>query len=274
MRLLRSCFNFSVLFLGAPLIASIYGQPVLVHALRLFSLQFLISGLESMSFVLSQRDQRARISNYADMISNAAMAIFVIAIATVLKSYVALIYGVLLQRTLLTLGSYLFYRKIGVGIAFDREAIAEQFRFARFVMPSSLLTIVLSQYDKLALLRFFDLALVGVYSISGNMIGPISGVIMHNARVILYARCAAYFRSDPATAAAHYYQDQSTLTHAGRRVTGYRRRVLASLRCDSLRHPIRHGWPHPDDHGFGHNDRRLSTMRPRTCWSLRAHARC
>ena len=36
-----------------------------------------------MSFILAQRDQKARISNYADMISNAVMTVFVIVVAHV-----------------------------------------------------------------------------------------------------------------------------------------------------------------------------------------------
>ena len=214
-RFFRSVLNFGVLFLCAPIIADIYNTPVLTNALRIFSFQFLIAGFESMSFVLTQRDQKARISNYADLISNAAMTLFVIGAASVLRSYLALVYGVLLQQTLITIGSHFFYRNIGIRFAYDREAVADQFKFARFVLPSSLLTMVLSQYDKLILLKLFNLTLVGVYSVAGNMLGPISGVILHNARVILYARCSAYFRSDRSTARARYYEENRRLLLVG-----------------------------------------------------------
>jgi lipopolysaccharide exporter len=210
-RFLRCLLNFSVVFLCAPIIAAIYSTPVLTNALRVFSFQFLIAGFESMSFILSQRDQKARIGNYADLISSAAMTVFVIVAASILRSYLALIYGVLLQQALLTIGSHFFYRNIGIRFAYDREVAAEQFKFAGFVLPSSLLTMVLSQYDKLILLKLFNLTLVGVYSVAGNMLGPISGVIVHNARVVLYARCSAYFRSDKESARVRYYADNQRL---------------------------------------------------------------
>ncbi len=214
-RFLRCVLNFSIVFLGAPVIAEIYSTPVLTTALRLFSFQFLIAGFESMSFILANRDQKARISNYADMISNAVMTIFVIVVASILRSYLALIYGVLLQQTLMTIGSHFLYRNIGIRFAYDREVAAEQFKFARFVLPSSLLTMVLSQYDKLILLKLFDLTLVGVYSVAGNMLGPITGVIAHNARVVLYARCSQYFRDDRGTARARYYGENQRLLMIG-----------------------------------------------------------
>jgi lipopolysaccharide exporter len=214
-RLIRCAVNFSILFLTAPIIAHIYQTPILTNPLRILSLQFLLSGFESMSFILAQRDRKARISNYADLASNVVMSAFVIGVASILKSQYALIYGVLLQRALLVISSHFFYRHVGVGIAFDREAIKDQFQFARVVLPSSLLTIVLSQYDKLVLLKLSNLSLLGVYALAGNMIGPITGVIMHNARVVLYARCAEYFRSDSATATARYYAENKNLLMVG-----------------------------------------------------------
>ncbi len=214
-RLMRCSLNFCLVFFGAPIIANIYQTPLLTNAFRLLSIWFLLLGAESMSFVLAQRDQRARISNYTDMISNAVMTLFVIALASVIKNHYVLIYGMLLQRALVTIASYFFYRNIGVGIAFDREAVVEQFRFARFVLPSSLLTIVLSQYDKVVLLKLFNLSFLGVYGIAQNMLGPVTGVTMHNARVVLYARCSHYFRGDRTTARLRYYAENRGLFLVG-----------------------------------------------------------
>ena len=54
-RLIRSVINFSILFIGAPIIAAIYNAPILTSAFRFLSFWFLLSGLESMSFVLAQQ---------------------------------------------------------------------------------------------------------------------------------------------------------------------------------------------------------------------------
>jgi lipopolysaccharide exporter len=210
-RLVRSWFNFLCLYLLAPFIARLYELPVLTDSLRLFSFWFLLGGLESMSFVLAMRDQRAKIGNYADLGTNAVMTVFVIGLAMIVKDHTAFIYGALLQRMLLTITSHFFYRDIGVGFVVEREASKDQFHFAKFVWPSSMLTLVLSQYDRIVLLKLFDLTLLGVYGLAGNMIGPISGLISHNCRVVLYPRCAEYFRSDPSRARERYYSENSKL---------------------------------------------------------------
>ncbi|MGB8114773.1 MAG: oligosaccharide flippase family protein [Candidatus Sulfotelmatobacter sp.] len=214
-RLIRSVFSFAVLLLAAPLIASIYRAPVLKDALRVLSIYFLLNGAESMSFGLAIRHQRARLINYNELASNVTMTLFVIGMAYLLRNQFALILGALLQRLLIVVASHFYYRDIGVGIAFDREAARDQFHFARYVTPSSILTIVLSQYDKIVLARLFNLTLLGVYSIGANMAGQLKGVMMHNARSVLYPRCASYFRSDPSTAAHRYYTENLRLFAVG-----------------------------------------------------------
>ena len=214
-RLIRAIFNFALLLIAAPFIASIYHAPALANALRLLSVWFLINGAESMSFGLAIRHQRARLTNYTELASNAAMTMFVIGMAFLLRNHYALILGALLQRLILVIASHFYYRDVGVAIAFDRTAMRSQFHFARYVMPSSILTIVLSQYDKVVLARLFNLTLLGVYSIAGNMVGPILGIIMHNARVVLYARCSTYFRLDRADAARRYYTENLKLFAVG-----------------------------------------------------------
>jgi lipopolysaccharide exporter len=214
-RLIRSLVNSLIIFFGAPVAAHVYNLPELTNPLRLLSLMFLLAGGESMAYILAQRDQKARISNYTDMISNAAMTIFVIGAGFLIRDHYALILGALFRRVLITVSSHFLYRDVGVAIAFDREAVREQFKFARFVIPSSILTIVLSQYDKVLLLKLSNLSLVGIYTIAGNILAPVSGVIVHNARAVLYPRFAEYFRSDRSSARARHYSENTRLLLIG-----------------------------------------------------------
>ncbi len=210
-RFIRSVFSFIVLYACAPIISQAYDLPVLEDALRLFSPWFLLAGMESMAFIIGQRNQQAKIGNYVDLFSSLASAILVIYLATVIQNYSVFIYGVLVQRALNSLASHFFYREFGVRFAFDLDAIRAQFNFAKVVLPSSVLTILLSQYDKVVLLRIFDLFHLGIYGLAGGMIGPIGGLVMHNCRVILYPRCAAYFREQAETAGDQYYANSAKL---------------------------------------------------------------
>jgi lipopolysaccharide exporter len=214
-RLGRGILNFAIFFLCAPLIGHLYHEPALIGPCKLLSVNFLLTGAESMGYILAQRNQKARIGNYAEFCSNIVMTVVVIGLAFALRNVYALLFGFLLQRVILVVTSHFLYREIGVGLAFDREAIREQFRFARVVTPSSILTMTLNQYDKLVFLRLFSAPLLGIYAIAGNMLAPAKSIIMNNARLILYARCAEYFRSDRATARERYYNENKKLLYLG-----------------------------------------------------------
>ena len=210
-RLGRSLMNFALLYAAAPVIAELYELPVLTDALRMFAWWFPLVGLESMAFSLAQRNQRSKISNYAELATSIVMTLFIVGMATVIKDYRVFIYGSLLQRFLMMVVSHFYYREIGIGIAFDREAMRDQFNFGKFVLPSSLLTIVLSQYDKVVLLKLFDVSLLGIYGLASNMIGPASNLVGHNCRSVLYPRCSDYFRGAREAVMGRYYGENKKL---------------------------------------------------------------
>ena len=210
-RLGRSLMNFALLYAAAPLIARIYGLPLLEHALRMFAWWFPLVGFESMSFIIAQRHQRSKISNYAELATSFVMTLFIVGMATVVKDYTVFIYGTLLQRFLMMVASHFFFREIGIGFAFDREAARDQFHFGKYVLPASILTIVLSQYDKVVLLKLFDVTLLGIYGLASNMIGPFSNLVGHNCRVVLYPRCAEYFRGAREAVMGRYYGENKKL---------------------------------------------------------------
>jgi len=92
---------------------------------------------------------------------------------------------------------------------------------------------IVSQYDKVVLLRLFDLSLLGVYGLASNLSSPVSGVIVHNAQTILYARCADYFRTDRASACSRYYRENRRLLLLGvtlpAALAGFSRSIVAIL---------------------------------------------
>ena len=214
-RFLRNVMNFALLYAFAPRIAELYETPFLAEPLRDYSYTFLLAGLQSMSFLLAQRDQKSRILNYAELATNAAMTVSVVLLAWALRDYYAFVYGALIQRALMSLASLLYYREVGVSFAWDREAVRDQFQFAKVVLPSSLLTIALSQYDRVVLLKLFDLSLLGLYGLAAGIIAPVSGLISKNSRVVLYARCADYVRVDRSSAGRRYYAENIKLMRLG-----------------------------------------------------------
>ena len=101
-----------------------------------------------------------------------------------------------ISRLTMVVMSYQFFKEARPRLQVYRPAAREMLRFGKFVMPSSMLTLVLSQFDKIVFLRLFDLRLLGVYGLAANVAGPIESLISKISQMVLYPRCAHNFRTD------------------------------------------------------------------------------
>ncbi len=210
LRMIRSSANTIILFLAAPLVASIYGTPLLAAPLRIFSVTFLLGGLESMAFPLAVRRKRSRIIVYSELGATFASTLFAITFCYfVSRTYWAMLYAILLGRGVMTLMSYGFYPEARPRFRLDREAARDILSYARFAMPSSMLTLVLNQFDRVIFLRFFDLKLMGIYGLAGNLAGQVEGLISKISQMVLYPRCAHNFRADRDTFSIKYYVENA-----------------------------------------------------------------
>ena len=212
MRLIRSVLSSAVLFMCAPLIATmIYDLPDLALPLRVFSLWFLIDGFESMGFALAIRRKQARLQMYSELAASVLSTAFSIAYCYRYHTFWGIVFSMLLNRLILTVLSHQFYRELRPRIFINLAAAREILTYSKFTIPSSLLTIGLNQFDKIVFLRLFDLRLLGIYGLSGNIAGLIEALISKISQAVLYPRCAHNFRENPGTVTTRYYSENTKL---------------------------------------------------------------
>ncbi|HUZ33517.1 MAG TPA: oligosaccharide flippase family protein [Xanthobacteraceae bacterium] len=208
----RAVFNSAILFLLAPLVATwIYHLPALIAPMRVFSLSFIIGGLQSMSFPLAIRRKQARIIVYSELAAAFASALFSVGYCYFYRNYWGMIYGILINRALLSLLSRQFYPDLVPRFQFDRAAARDLLGLSKYTMPSSVLTLVINQFDKVIFLRLFDLRLLGIYGLAGNIAGSVSSLISKISQTVLYPRCAHSFRTNRSGFALAYYRDNIKL---------------------------------------------------------------
>jgi lipopolysaccharide exporter len=212
MRFSRSVLSGAVLFVCAPLIATkIYDLPALTLPLRVFSLWFLIDGFESMAFALAIRRKQARLQMYSELAASVLSTTFSIVYCYRYHTFWGMAFGMLLNRLIMTVLSHRLYRDLRPRLFIDLAAAREILVYSKFTVPSSFLTLGLTQFDKVVFLRLFDLRLLGIYGLAGNIAGSIETLISKISQAVLYPRCAHNFRENPATAAQRYYTDNTKL---------------------------------------------------------------
>jgi lipopolysaccharide exporter len=211
LRLGRAFINGTLVLILAPWIASLYGASYLTVPLRVFSLWFYINGLESVSFPVAIRRKNSRIFMYSELLATLVSAVFAIVYCYYFRTYWGMLFGILLNRAVMVAMSYCFYPDKRPRIQYDREAARSIFEYTRFAMPSSLLTLGLSQFDKVVFLRLFSLPLLGVYGLAGNIAGAVESLISKISQMVLYPRCAHNYRTDRSTYSLKYYTENIKL---------------------------------------------------------------
>jgi lipopolysaccharide exporter len=202
----RSLLNAVVLFFCAPLISKyVYHTPDLTDPLRFISIWFVVAAGQSMSFPIAIRRKRSRIIMYSELVATFLSSTFAVIYCYYSRDYWGLIYATVLQRALITVMTHLYFPELRPKLHLDWAAAREILGFTKFTMPSSLITLALSQFDKIALLRLFDLHLLGIYGLAGNIAAPIESLIGKISQMVLYPRCAHDFRTDPDTYWIKYY---------------------------------------------------------------------
>jgi O-antigen/teichoic acid export membrane protein len=211
LRLMRAALNAIIVFSCAPLIASLYHSPDLVAPLRVIALWFVISGAETMSFPLAVRHNRARIQIYSELVATLLSTLFAIVYCYYFRTYWGMVYAILLNRLVLSAASYLFYPEHRPRLQFDVAASRTIFRYTRLTVPSGLLTLCLTQFDKFVFLRLFDLRALGIYGLASNIATPIETLIITTCERVLYPRCARDFRSARDAFRTNYYTANNKL---------------------------------------------------------------
>lgn len=204
-RIVRAIINAALLYFIAPFIATIYHAPSLTLPFRVLSGWFLIDGFESTAFPVSVRRKNSRIVMYSELVANIFSTIFTVVYSYYSRDYWGMLYGVIVNRIIMVALSHRYYREIAPSLQWDWPAAKEIFEYTRFVMPSSMLTLFLNQFDRAIFLRLFDFRLLGVYSLATNIISPVENLIGKASQMVLYPRCAHNFRADKTTFSLKYY---------------------------------------------------------------------
>lgn len=211
LRLCRATINSAIVFLSAPALASLYGAATLVAPLRVISLWFILAALESMSFPIAIRQKRARIVMYSEMSATLVATVCTVIYSFFSKNYWGMVAGTLVNRGFLSLLSYCLFRDMRPKLHFDMTVARRIFDTTKFTMPSSVLTLVLSQFDKIVFLRLFDLHLLGLYGLASNIASPVEALVSRISQNVLYPRSASNFRTRHDTFVEKYYTENVKL---------------------------------------------------------------
>jgi O-antigen/teichoic acid export membrane protein len=175
-------------------------------AVRIACLMFVINGFTSLSPYLLEKQGLVTKPIMLEFLASVIGALAMLSITVAYKSVWCVIVGGLFSPILSLIFSYVFYDYSRVHLTFSRSLTRDFFDWAKYIIPSSIITIFCVQLDKFVLVKILSPELLGVYFIALNisMIG--TQFLIQFSRKIVGPTLASNRISDQQEFSSTFYQ--------------------------------------------------------------------
>lgn len=202
---LRGAAITTVIFVFAPQLAMLMGTPEAIWALRIACLSFFLQGIKSLSPIVTRREGVERKNALIDLGIAGLQFPITLAFAFILESYWALVIGMLVSSLMNTAASYLLYPSLSIKPALDKSIFKELWAFSRFIVGSSMITVVVVQFDKVFVTNALPLATVGLYAMAWTVASVADKFTMTFFRTVYMPDVAAAQRRGEREPDAYYH---------------------------------------------------------------------
>ncbi len=206
LRLVRGIALTILIALLAGPIAHFMEKPELQWPIAVAGLTSLIDGLGSMAPFTALRARRVRLLSAIDIGSQILGMIIAVICALIFRSFWAIILSTLIGQLIGTIISYFIYPDASQRFRFSRARAAELWKFSRFITGSTMLTLLITQGDKLVLGRAFPLEMMGIYVIAAGLAMAPVGLVTAYAGRVLYPLYAEIYREAPESLPTKFYR--------------------------------------------------------------------
>jgi O-antigen/teichoic acid export membrane protein len=185
-RLSRDILITAAFVLFSGLMAQYVRDSSLQLAFAVASLTLITEGASSMAFATATRDGNVNRLSIFDLIPVLATICISVGLAIWLRNYWALIIAGILGSILKMVLSYTMFPNSKRRLSFDWSIYREVWLFGRYIVPSSIITLLMGQTDRMILVRIFSKEQFGLYSLASTLSGAPSTLMNSYAGRILY----------------------------------------------------------------------------------------
>lgn len=189
----------------APIVSTVMHKPELTLPFAVSALSFVFSGLTSLSVLTALRYDSSRKLALYDLSLQIAQTLLCILLALWLRNVWAIIISIVFVAAAKAVTSYRIFPGGLHRLTRDRDIARDFFIFSRFILASSILSLLLLQADKLVLARLFTLQEFGLYAIALNLAAAPSSFADAYISRISFPVYAQAWRDNPASMRNIYY---------------------------------------------------------------------
>lgn len=180
-------------------------NPSLGLLLGCAALTFAIEGTVSPSLFTALRTGAVRLLSLIDVIVLTLQFIATLIAALVFHNAWAIIIGMILGSFVRAALSFTLFANGKRRFRYDPTIGRDLWTFSRSIAPSSILTLVIAQVDKLLLASYLNVAAFGVYATAANLAAAPQALAHSYANRIIYPALARAWRDEPQNMQVEYY---------------------------------------------------------------------
>jgi O-antigen/teichoic acid export membrane protein len=167
---LRGVVVMAAMWLLAPYLTRAFGgAPVVTTMLRVMSINFVVGGLKNLHVIRFHRDLRFGMVTLVESTGGFVGTILSISLLLWLREPLVLVFGGLTGASLAVIISWIF-GPMKPRFTYDLSAMAESWRFTRYLLAHSLIIYALLNLDDLLVARLAGTAALGMYAVSYGMV--------------------------------------------------------------------------------------------------------
>jgi lipopolysaccharide exporter len=196
-RFAQSILLALIMAISAPAVARFFGNEALTSVIAVSALGFAATAPQSLSLSIATRNKQVTLLSSIDVCLAFVGLIVTICVALFLRSFWALIVSSIVVVCIRSLLSYVLFPSPVYRFSLDKEVLGGIWKFSRFIVGSSLITLIISQVDKFVLGRSMTIGEFGIYMIaSGLAYVPQMFCETYGSRV-LFPTYSQTYRNDP-----------------------------------------------------------------------------
>ncbi|MGS2718009.1 oligosaccharide flippase family protein [Eionea flava] len=196
-KLIRNAILAILLYTSSGYVAEFFMIPELSLVLKVMCLCFFAESLIPIGFIAIERQNRIARVMYVRFACMLLSVIFSVVGVYLTGSYWLVIASMVLNPTLQIILGLIFIGSHGTGFYFDRAIIFEFLHWAKFIIPSSIITLLLLQFDKVVLGRILSVSELGLYFIAFSVASAAKSFTVEYARGVLQPYLSIVYREMP-----------------------------------------------------------------------------
>jgi lipopolysaccharide exporter len=211
-KLLRNITLALLLFLFAKPIASFLGIAELYEVLQVLCLIFVFDGLLPISFLSIQRQNRVSAVMYIQLLCNVLATTYSVVGVYYYQSYWPIVHSMVLNYMFQMFFGYLFLGRAGSAYGIDKAILYEFLRWAKYIIPSSVITLLLMQLDKVILAKNLTVTELGLYFVAFNFSSAAAAFTIQYARNVVQPYIAIVYRNELPLFKERYYKKRFNIS--------------------------------------------------------------